>query len=61
MSDNRAATEARIRDLRERARRLYEAAQHADSRQAYNEDRESAARMENEANELTATLQDDPT
>ena len=55
---DRAATQERIKELRLRAARLTDAAHHADSRAAYNEDMRAAARCENEADELEASLQD---
>jgi hypothetical protein len=55
----RAAQQQRIHELRERARHLYTSAQHADSRQGYQEDRRAAARAENEADELESQLHDE--
>lgn len=50
--------EERIRELRQRAEHLRQSAHHADSRAAYNEDMQAAARCEDEADELAAQLQD---
>lgn len=55
---DRIATQERIKQLRLRAKDLREAAHHADSRAAYNEDMRAAARAEDEADELAAQLQD---
>ncbi|MCQ8103255.1 hypothetical protein NP590_03975 [Methylomonas sp. SURF-2] len=55
---DRVATQERIKELRQRAVRLTDAAQHADSRAAYNEDMRASARAENEADELEAQLRD---
>ncbi|WAR43609.1 hypothetical protein [Methylomonas rapida] len=55
---DRIATQERIQELRLRAKHLRDAAQHADSRAAYNEDMRAAARAEDEADELVAQLQD---
>jgi hypothetical protein len=55
----RAAQQERVRELRERARHVRVSAEHADSRQAYNEDMRLAARYENEADELEAELHDE--
>lgn len=48
----------RIRELRQRAYHLRQIAQYADSRAAYNDDMQAAARLEDEADELAAQQQD---
>ncbi|WP_026600506.1 hypothetical protein [Methylomonas sp. 11b] len=54
----RAGLQSRIQMLRECATLLRNAANHADSRAAYNEDMAAAANADNEADELAAQLQD---
>ncbi|MDT4329773.1 hypothetical protein RPD76_07615 [Methylomonas sp. MV1] len=51
-------TAERIAELRKRAQRLRECAHRADSRAAYNEDMNAAARFEDEADELEAQQYD---
>lgn len=55
---DRLATEQRIKLLRQRAKHEREAAHHADSRTAYNQDMQAAKRADDEADELEASLYD---